>query len=36
LQEFLEKELKTKVDLVSIKALKDQLKGIILDQARFV
>jgi len=36
LQEFLEKELKIKVDLVSIKALKEQLKDSILKQARFV
>lgn len=36
LQEFLEKELKIKVDLVSIKALKVQLKDSILKQARFV
>ena len=36
LQEFLEKELKIKVDLVSMKALKEQLKDSILKQARFV
>lgn len=36
LQEFLEKELKIKVDLVSMKALKEQLKDSILKQVRFV
>lgn len=36
LQEFLEKELKIKVDLVSTKALKEQLKDSILKQVRFV
>lgn len=36
LQDFLEKELKIKVDLVSMKALKEQLKESILKQARFV
>jgi uncharacterized protein len=36
LQALLEEELKTKVDLVSIKALKDQLKEAILKQTRFV
>ncbi|OFX18986.1 MAG: nucleotidyltransferase [Bacteroidetes bacterium GWA2_31_9b] len=36
LQEFLEKELKIKVDLVSMKALKEQLKESILKQVRFV
>ncbi|MFH2144049.1 MAG: nucleotidyltransferase domain-containing protein [Bacteroidota bacterium] len=36
LQEFLEKELKIKVDLVSIRALKEQLKESILNQVRFV
>ena len=36
LQEFLEKELNIKVDLVSMKALKEQLKDSILKQARFV
>jgi predicted nucleotidyltransferase len=36
LQEFLEMELKTKVDLVSIKALKEQLKEIILKEVRYV
>ncbi len=36
LQELLEKELKTKVDLVSIKALKSQLKDSILNQVRYI
>jgi len=36
LQEFLESELKVKVDLVSIRALKEQLKDSILDQVKFV
>lgn len=36
LQEFLESELKVKVDLVSIRALKEQLKDSILDQVQFV
>jgi predicted nucleotidyltransferase len=36
LQDFLERELKIKVDLVSVKALKEQLKDAILKQARFV
>jgi predicted nucleotidyltransferase len=36
LQALLEEELKTKVDLVSIKALKEQLKDSILKQTRFV
>lgn len=36
LQEMLENELKLKVDLVSNKALKEQLKEIILQQGRYV
>lgn len=36
LQELLEKELQRKVDLVSIKALKEQLKEDILRQTRYV
>ena len=36
LQELLEKELQRKVDLVSIKALKEQLKEEILRQTRYV
>jgi len=36
LQELLEKELKLKVDLVSEKALKEQLKQIILNSVIFV
>ncbi len=36
LQEYLERELNTKVDLVSIKALKEQLRDIILKQVRYV
>lgn len=36
LQEFLEQELNQKVDLVSIKALKEQLQDIILRQVKFV
>ena len=36
LQELLEDELKTKVDLVSIKALKAQIKDSILNQVRYV
>ena len=36
LHEFLEKELETKVDLVSIKALKEQLKVAILKQVHYV
>ena len=36
LQEFLEDELKIKVDLVSEKALKKQLKQIILDNVKYV
>lgn len=36
LQELLEKELNTKVDLVSIKALKEQIKDAILEQVHYV
>jgi hypothetical protein len=36
LQEFLEKELNSKVDLVSIKALKEQLKDIILKEVKYI
>ena len=36
LQELLERELKIKVDLVSIRALKKHLKDSILKQVRFV
>ena len=36
LQKLLEKELQRKVDLVSIKALKEQLKEEILRQTRYV
>jgi predicted nucleotidyltransferase len=36
LQAFLEKELNKKIDLVSVKALKDQLRDIILRQARYI
>lgn len=36
LQELLEKELKRKVDLVSIKALKDQLKDNILKEVKYI
>ncbi|MEX0981337.1 MAG: nucleotidyltransferase family protein [Bacteroidales bacterium] len=36
LQEFLEDELKLKVDLVSEKALKEQLKQVILNSVRYV
>lgn len=36
LQEMLESELKLKVDLVSNKALKEQLKEIILQQVRYI
>lgn len=35
LKDFLEDELKARVDLVSIKALKDQLKDTILNQVRY-
>lgn len=36
LQELLEKELELKVDLVSEKALKEQLRQIILNSVKFV
>ena len=36
LQEFLENELKLKVDLVSEKALKAQLKEIILNSVKYI
>ena len=36
LQELLEKELQVKVDLVSEKALKKQLRQIILDSVKYV
>ncbi len=36
LQEFLENELKLKVDLVTEKALKEQLRQIILDNVKYV
>jgi uncharacterized protein len=36
LKELLENELNTKVDLVSIKALKEQLKDIILKEVRYI
>ena len=36
LQELLEKELQCKVDLVSSKALKDQLRDEILRQTRYI
>jgi predicted nucleotidyltransferase len=36
LQDFLEKELKVKIDLVSIRALKEQLRDSILHQVKFV
>ena len=36
LQEFLEKELELKVDLVSEKALKEQLRQIILNSVKYV
>ena len=36
LQEFLEKELKIKVDLVSEKALKEQLRQIILNSVKYI
>ena len=36
LQEFLEKELELKVDLVSEKALKKQLRQIILNSVKYV
>lgn len=36
LQEMLEKELDLKVDLVSVKALKKQLKEVILESVKYV
>jgi predicted nucleotidyltransferase len=36
LQEFLENELKIKVDLVSEKALKEQLRQIILNSVKYI
>ena len=36
LQEFLENELQLKVDLVTEKALKEQLRQIILDNVKYV
>jgi predicted nucleotidyltransferase len=36
LQEFLEKELQLKVDLVSEKALKEQLRQIILNSVKYI
>jgi len=36
LQDLLENELKRKVDLVSIKALKEQLKEIILSEVKYL
>ncbi len=36
LQEFLEKELELKVDLVSEKALKEQLRQIILNSVKYI
>jgi len=36
LQELLEKELGRKIDLVSIKALKKQLREIILNQVKYI
>ena len=36
LQEFLENELKLKVDLVSEKALKEQLRQIILNNVKYI
>ena len=36
LQELLEKELERKVDLVSIKALKEQLREIILNEVKYI
>jgi len=36
LQEFLEKELKLKVDLVSEKAIKEQLRAIILNSVKYI
>jgi len=36
LQEYLEKELQIKVDLVSEKAIKEQLRQIILNSVRYI
>ncbi len=36
LQEFLEKELTIKIDLVSINALKEQIRDSILKQVRYI
>jgi len=36
LQEFLENELKLKVDLVSEKALKEQLRQVILNSVKYI
>lgn len=36
LQELLEKELNRKVDLVSVNALKEQLKDIILKEVKYI
>lgn len=36
LQDLLEKELNTKIDLISTKALKQQLRDIILSQVKYV
>jgi len=36
LQEFLENELELKVDLISEKALKQQLKQVILNNAKYI
>jgi len=36
LQDLLEKELNSKVDLVSIKALKEQLRDIILKEVKYI
>ncbi len=36
LQEFLEDQLKIKVDLVSEKAIKEQLKQVILDSVKYI
>jgi len=36
LQDLLEKELNTKIDLVTINALKEQIKNSIINQVRYV
>lgn len=36
LHELLEKELEKKVDLVSVKALKEQLRDIILNEVKYI